>query len=225
MSNNCEWCENHLGKTHYASPDYRIKFCSKKCMIQRYKELGIPPEQKAPGCYSTISKIFFLVFFFGGVIFVARLNNNQNDIQTESNLINDSESNLVAAIDSGYAPVNTNESIPERPYIEGVGVSFREVDGKVLVDQIIVNSPINIQSDVAIGDILVAISPNDDGNWQEVDPVIIGKLGLEEVRNLLRGRAGESLGLRFIQSTSESMNDFHIVREKIYTDNLQYISQ
>ena len=194
-------------------------------MIQRYKELGIPPEQKAPGCYSTISKIFFLVFFFGGVIFVARLNNNQNDIQTESNLINDSESNLVAAIDSVYAPVNTNESIPERPYIEGVGVSFREVDGKVLVDQIIVNSPINIQSDVAIGDILVAISPNDDGNWQEVDPVIIGKLGLEEVRNLLRGRAGESLGLRFIQSTSESMNDFHIVREKIYTDNLQYISQ
>ena len=47
MSNHtkCNWCNNTCYNGHLKSPDYRINFCSRKCMTEYYNRFGVPDEK------------------------------------------------------------------------------------------------------------------------------------------------------------------------------------
>lgn len=220
MSKICEWCGNPLGQNYYDSADYRIKFCSKKCAIERYEKLGFPPEVKAPGCLSAIFSYLLVFAIIGGGIFLLSifLKNQNSSSSTDSTSIN----YIVENVDSTVIGQEQSYIEQERPFVEGIGINFREINGHVLVNEIAIGSPINKYTNIAINDWLLAVSTRDDENWQDVNG------DLQNVANLLKGKTGEKVGLRFYQNNPDSEsyeNEFHIVREKIYTDNLQFINQ
>jgi carboxyl-terminal processing protease len=109
------------------------------------------------------------------------------------------------------APVNAkNFEIVIGLQLEGIGAQLKMVDGYTVIDKLIPGGPADKQGQLKAGDRIVNVGQGDDG------PVVdVADMKLNDVVDLIRGRAGTIVRLGALPETGGEPKNIKITRGKI----------